>query len=196
MNGVRIAVVIAGLMAGASAASGETVTIFFDNGGDESGVTTRGTQEFSFKGSNWSGGVVETERTPPLYASGSFSYEIDAGGGMVTFDEPVDSAVFFFVHGSGFAAGSATALNASGETLGTVDSLLASSFAAPGNFVTLDPTGPISRIEFTGGVVDNFTYSTIDIPVPAASTWGLVIMTLLIATTGTLLVVRGRRVVS
>ena len=61
----------------------DPVTIRFDNGGDEAGVTPPGTTSFSFMGSNWSGGQVATEAILPLYASGSFSYEIEGMGGEV-----------------------------------------------------------------------------------------------------------------
>ena len=142
----------------------QTVVIRFDNTGEESGITRRGTNEFSFMGSNWTGGVVDTEAITPLYASGSFSYEIGVGGGEVTFATPVDSVEFFFVHGFGFARGTATAFNANGN-IASATSHQATFFGDPNNFLSFDPEEPIVRIEFTGGVIDNFTFTTLpDLP--------------------------------
>ena len=87
---------------GSQVVAQDTVTIFFDNIGDELGVTPRLTTDFSFMGSNWTGGIVEREGIPALYASGAFSYEVLDGGGQVTFDSPVDSVNFFYVHGAGY----------------------------------------------------------------------------------------------
>ena len=44
----------------------EDVTVFFDGTGAEDGVTERGTEEFSFRGSNWSGGggKIHPARSP------------------------------------------------------------------------------------------------------------------------------------
>jgi len=71
-----------------AAAAGAQVTVNFDNGGAESGITTPGTRDFSFMGSTWSGGIVATERIFPLYASGSFSYEVEDGEGSVSSRRP------------------------------------------------------------------------------------------------------------
>lgn len=138
-----------------------TVTIFFDGEGDEIGITDPGTTDFSFMGSNWTGGIVDSAGILPLYASGSFSYHIDPAGGEVTFDEPMDSVEFFFVHGFGFLAGTATAFDADDNPIGEVDSNKATEFADPANFVALDPDAAIARIEFSGGVIDNFTFTTL-----------------------------------
>lgn len=140
-------------------ASSQEITIFFDGSGAEEGITERGTTSFSFMGSNWSGGVVETEGILPLYASGEFSYEIVSGNGTVTFDQPIDSVRFFYVHGFGFDMGTATAFDAGDDAIGSADSLVATNFADPANFVTIDPAAPIRRIEFSGGVIDNFSYT-------------------------------------
>ena len=143
----------------------ETVVIRFDNGGAESGITRRGVNEFAFRGSNWSGGIVDTEAITPLYASGSFSYEIGPGGGGVTFDTAVDSVEFFFVHGFGFAGGTATAFNANGNSIASGTSNQATFFGDRNNFLSLDPEEPIVRIGFTGGVIDNFSFKPLpDLP--------------------------------
>lgn len=146
-----------------------TTTIFFDGVGAEDGITEPGTTDFSFAGSNWTGGIVATEGSPPLYASGSFSYEIPSGTATVTFDEPIDSVDFFYVHGFGFNEGDAVALDADSNILGIVSSNLATNFGAPANFESLDPSTPIASIEFSAGVVDNFTFTT----VPEPATLGL-----------------------
>ena len=120
----------------------ETVTLRFDISGAESGVTTRGTRTFSFMGSNWNGGVVNSRGVFPLYASGTFSYEIDAAGGQVTFDDPVDSARFFYVHGFGLPSGTATAFNSEAQPVASANSRQATSFGDSSNFVLLDSGSP------------------------------------------------------
>ncbi|MFQ5502418.1 MAG: PEP-CTERM sorting domain-containing protein [Phycisphaerae bacterium] len=155
---------IAVLSFGALASGQVTTTLFFDNSGAEFGITPPGTTTFSFAGSNWSGGVVATEFIPPLYASGQFSYEIGLGGGQVSFDTPVNSVNFFFVHGFGFGAGTATAFDSSNNSLGSVNSNPASFFGDPGNFFTIDPATPIDHVDFSGAVIDNFTFTTIPEP--------------------------------
>ena len=143
---------------GSQVVAQDTVTIFFDNIGDEFGVTPRLTADFSFMGSSWTGGIVEREGIPALYASGAFSYEVLGGGGRVTFDSPVDSVNFFYVHGSGFAEGQAVAYNASNTPIAMGDRVLAS--GAGEKFLTFDPSDSIVRVEFTAGVVDSFSFTT------------------------------------
>lgn len=138
--------------------AGAQITLLFEGTGAENGVTEPGAREFSFMGSTWSGGIVRTERIPALYASGSFSYEIGSGGGAVVLTPPSGSVRFFYVHGFGFAAGTATARNDAGDVIGMASSLQASFFGAPGNFVSIEPAEPIARIDFSAGVIDNFTF--------------------------------------
>jgi len=152
---VFLGAVVAGLASPGSQA--QPVTINFDNSGDEAGITTPGTENFEFMGSSWSGGVIRTEGVPALYASGAFSYEVLDGPAMVVFDQPAEGIEFFFVHAAGIPAGIATALDAGGDALATVDSNAATQFGAPANFVSFD--GAVSAIEFTGGAIDNFTYT-------------------------------------
>lgn len=166
-------ILIASLYLSATSAVAQ-VTLLFDGSGPERGVTAPGTRDFSFMGSTWTGGIVRTEGILPLYASGSFSYEIDAGGGAVTFDTPVASATWFYVHGFGFAAGTATAFDAGGTVVAAVQSRSATAFADPANFVTVSPEAPITRIEFSAGVIDNFSFVTAAVeptatPTPRAS---------------------------
>ena len=145
----------------APATAQTTVTIFFDGEGDELGITDPGTTDFSYQGSNWTGGIVVTTGLLPLYASGAFSYHIDRAGGEVIFDEPVDSVDFFYVHGFGFPEGTATAFDADDNPIGEVDSNEATFFADPANFEVMDPDEGIVRIEFTGAIIDNFTFTTL-----------------------------------
>ena len=189
-NSGRLFTLLGTLLAAANVTTAQTTTtIFFDGTGAEAGITTPGTTDFSFMRSNWSGGVVSTEFITPLYASGDFSYEIDVMGGVVTFDDPVDSVDFFFVHGFGFSAGTATAFDGSGTPIGSVNSNAATVFAAPSNFVMLDPSEPIARIEFSGAVIDNFSYTISPLPptVPAVSEWGMGIMLLFVVASATLI---------
>jgi len=144
------------------------VTIFFDNGGAESGITAPGTTEFSFMGSDWEGGIVRTERVPRLYASGSFSYEVPDGPARVSFDPLIESATFFYVHDSGFAPGAATAFAMDGQEIARADSSEATRFGDPANFVTLQGSAAIARIEFSAGVIDNFTFAVAAEPTATA----------------------------
>jgi len=153
---------LVGIVISGAAAAQSPVTIRFDNSGEEAGITTAGTSEFSFMGSNWSGGTVASVGVPALYASGAFSYQIDSGNAMVVFDQPVEAIEFFYVHGSGLPSGVATALNADGIELASVSSNEATSFAAPANFVSFETTEPVSAIEFSGGVIDNFSFTESD----------------------------------
>jgi len=141
---------------GPAAAGGNTFTLEFDGG--EPGISS-GSEMFSFEGSNWEGGVVGTRGRPALYASGAFSYEFDENSGSVTFDSGVDSVEFFFVDGQGVSPGTATAFSSSDTMLGSVSSNTATTFGDPQNFETLDPAEPIARIAFSGGDVDNFTFT-------------------------------------
>lgn len=153
------AIVLVVALVARKARAQEEVTIRFENSGEEQGITTPGAREFSFAGSNWSGGVVDTAGILALYASGSYSYHLEGGAGSVTFDEPVDSVRFFFVHGFGISAGTATAFDAEGNELASAPSFAATVFNDPDNFVELDPEEPIARVAFTSGVVDDFTFA-------------------------------------
>ncbi len=141
----------------AAAIAQETVTIFFDNSGAEAGVTPSGTSTFSFMGANWEGGSVVTLFNPPLYASGSFSYIVQGGSASVTFDVPVTNVRFFFVQSGG--ANTATALAADGSVLGTANSNPPTTPGDPNNFVEISSTQLIDSIEFSGGVIDNFSFT-------------------------------------
>lgn len=169
-----LAVLAAALTGTAAMAGGETHTIFFDNGGEEEGVTFLGATDFSIFGSNWSGGFVGFSGNTELYASGLSSYHVADGFAQVTFDIPIVSANFFFVHGAGTVAGTANAFDGDGGLLGSIDSNNATFFGDPANFVTFDFEDPISSITFDsedagdGPVIDNFMFTTIPAPAGVA----------------------------
>ena len=144
------------LLLSGGAAAQESVTINFEGLGDQPGS---GDTDFSFMGSNWSGGEVETQGLAQLYSSGAFAYHPEPNA-TVTFDEPIDRVEFFWVHGGSAAPGTATAFNGSGDMLGSVDSNEATFFNDPANFETFDPSDAIARIEFSNGVIDDFTFVT------------------------------------
>ncbi|MEM7166485.1 MAG: hypothetical protein AAF581_13550 [Planctomycetota bacterium] len=128
--------------------------ILFDNSGSETGVTTPGTSDFAFLGSNWSGGTVATAMNPPLYASGAFSY-MSGMSGQVVFDGSATLARFFYVSAT---PATATAYAADGSVLATVEAGPPTVFAAPENFRILVAAQPMQRIEFAGGVIDSFSF--------------------------------------
>jgi hypothetical protein len=136
-------------------------TILFDNTGDEVGVTPPGTTSFSHFGSNWSGGTVTTTTISPLPSQGPGAYVFSAGGGMVTFDRPITQAEFFFVHQAGQGPFTARAFDASNAQVGTTVSSnpVSNPMAAQDNynFEVLNGAA-ITRIEFSGGHVDNFFF--------------------------------------
>ncbi len=145
-----------------SASEATSVTIFFDNEGPEEGITPLGTTEFSFMGSNWTGGVIHSG--VPI---SPFVYFVH-GHASVTFDDPVDSVEFAFDHIGVFAQ--AFAFDAEGNRLGQ-------SFR--GLPVRFDFEAPIARIEFTGGFIDDFTFTLV--PEPAAGALVAIGATLLAA---------------
>ena len=148
------------LVASRSVHAQETFQINFDGTGAENGITEQGTTEFSIFGSDWSGGTVMTVGVPSFYASGSSAYHM-SGTATVAFDEAVDSATFFFVHGGFEGPFTATAKDMGGGTLEMVSSLESTNFGDPANFVTLDPGADIASVEFSGGHIDNFSFTTI-----------------------------------
>lgn len=154
--------VLGGLMVGGcdilASETGGTTRLYFENTGSEEGITMPGANTFSVAGSNWTGGVVATEGLPQLYASGVYGYEVRSGVARIWFDTPVSSVLFFYVHGVIVGPGTATAYDDQGQVLGTVTSRSASDFADPANFVQMKYGTPIAEIEFTGGVIDNFSY--------------------------------------
>jgi hypothetical protein len=75
-------------------------------------------------------------------------------------------ASFHFVHQSGQTPFTATAFDANGNSLGTVSSNLADDYNDPDNFefFSVNPATPITRIQFSGGHVDNFEFRALAVP--------------------------------
>ncbi|MCH7596123.1 MAG: hypothetical protein IID35_06140 [Planctomycetes bacterium] len=113
-------------------------------------------------------------------------------GGKAAFNDTwqydVASQVWSPAQASDFAPGTATAFDSTDAPIASINSNLATVFGDPNNFVTLDPRNPIVRIEFFGGVIDNFSFS--EAAIPAVSTYGVGTMTLLVLTAGTLVLRR------
>jgi hypothetical protein len=153
--------------------AGLEATILFDNAGEEAGITPVGTTNFSYLGTNWTGGTVTATGTSPLASSGSSAYVFGAGGGQVTFDTPINTAMgsvgFYFVHADGQTPFTATAFDANNVVLRAVTSNLATQYNSPDNFEFFDtPAAPITasiaRIEFSGGYIDNFFFRAAPVP--------------------------------
>lgn len=143
--------------------------INFDDGPNERGITPAGTTDFSHQGSTWSGGEVVQGISTVMGSFDNGIYLVNNGIAEVVFDNPVNAVSFYFVHGLGVAAGTATAFDDNGSTLGSVDSGLATTFADPGNFKTLDFANPIKRITFSNGIVDSFDFRPYDFQVTTDS---------------------------
>jgi len=150
-------VLLLGVVSATPAAFGqETFFINFDSGLPGNG------EPFSTMGSNWDGGFVGTQSVTAWYASGVQSFHVTADVANITFDAPVDRVEFFYVHDvTFFPPGTATAFDGADNAIGSVDSNNATGFGAPENFVTIDPVEPIARIEVTGGIIDNFEFTTL-----------------------------------
>ena len=171
-------------------------TIFFDGEGPEEGITGPGVESFSFMGSTWNPGagssIVEVADSA-WNASGEFAYQIFSTdlGAFVTFDKPVGSVEFFYVH-SDLGFGHAIIYDTRMNLLGIFESNPPTFFGDPDNFIIFDPPEPIGSINLISGIVDNFTFTTLQDPmsVPTASEWGVVLMSLLLLTFGTIVLSR------
>lgn len=115
------------------------------------------------QGSAWSGGVISELENSKLRASGKNAYVISGASGRAVFGRPVNNVRFFFVHGDGIPAGTATAFNADGRVLATANSKAATSFGDSRNFVRFRTSEPISAIEFSGGAVDAVTADAFEV---------------------------------
>jgi hypothetical protein len=133
-------------------------TILFDNTGNETGITPPGTTTFSYVGTNWSGGTVTTTGATPVASSGTAAYAFGPSGGQVTFTTPITLASFHFVHQAGQGPFTATFRDANGTAIHTVTSNAADDYNDPDNFEVYFQGTPVSRIDFTGGHVDNFEF--------------------------------------
>lgn len=156
---------IAGMTNPASA-----VTILFDGG--EAGVLPNTTLDFSFGGSNWVGGEARAGIDLALYKSAPGAYLFTGDGArQITFDQGVTSVTMVFMHGGsfqgGFAEATATAYGAGDVVIETLDSVVAAASSTP--FVSFATDQAILRIEFSGGVVDNFAYEAAPVPEPGVA---------------------------
>ena len=140
--------------------SSVTTTIDFDGTGAESGITGAGVTSFTYQGASFSGGTIFAASQSALLASGALAYNATSGSAQVNFSLPISSVTFFYVSGDGFAAGTATAFGPDGTNLGSVNSKTVTTKDDPNNFVTLTFAEPIAQITFSGGVVDNFSFTT------------------------------------
>ncbi len=166
-------------------------TILFDGEGPEEGITGLGVEPFSFMGSNWdpgAGAAIVEAADPAWNASGEFAYQIFSSdvGAFVTFDEPVHSIDFFYVH-SDLGAGHAIVYDTEFNLLGSFESHPPTFFGDPVNFISFSSPMPIGSINLISGIVDNFTFTTLQggLPVPTASEWGVISMSLVLLACGT-----------
>ena len=143
----------AGSVQTSPSATSVTNTINFDNLGG--GVTSFTSQSASF-----SGGTTFAASQSALLASTPLAYNATSGSAQVNFSLPISSVTFYYVSGDGFAAGTATAFGPDGSTLGSVNSNAVTTYDDPKNFVTMSFAEPIAGITFSGGVIDNFSFTT------------------------------------
>jgi hypothetical protein len=184
---IQLAAVVLMLLVPFRVAVGQTV-VNFDGVGGQPG---NGETDFSFGGANFTGGQVQTLFVPPLYSSGSFSYHVVVAPGdtddvVITFDEPMDSVNFFFVHSGLIQPGTARAFDAGNNEIGSANSLLATVFNDPANFVTIDPVAPIAKVTMDEGAVDDFAFTALP-PAPTLPAWGVIAMALGLGAAGFLL---------
>jgi hypothetical protein len=166
--------------------------ILFDNGGAEMDVTAPGTTDFSFRGSNWTGGEVATDVDTALFSSGSHGYAFGSEG-EVTFDVPVLGVEFYFVHQSGEDQQTATAYDADENVIATWDSFEATEYNDPDHFISQNFGTAITRIEFSGGNVDNFYFrnQTVGLTFDVDQDTGVVTVTPPAGFTGTMAILIG-----
>lgn len=122
--------------------------------------TQSGSTQFSEGGANFQGGEISVLGDSRLYASGSFSYVLGNNPGTITFDNPATSVQFFYVSQSTAGAFTAEAFDSQGNSLGSVSSNAPTSFGDPANFVSFESGVAIARIQLSGGIIDNFSFST------------------------------------
>jgi len=116
----------------------------------------KGDTDFFFKDVHFVGGIVGTQFMPPLYCSGSNSYEVDADqAATITFPEPFARAKIYFSNKADTDSGTVTAVLANGEELRTVTSLVPEQRCDPDNFVifedTNDPLIGITELRLQAG---------------------------------------------
>ena len=142
----------------------QSTTVFFDGEGPEKGITVPGACCFTYAGAEFFGfeGVFDP-LNPALTASGDFSYRVVGSdlGLIITFDEPVDSVSFFFVHDPTEAVliGFGFLLDSLGTTIDSFESHAATTPGDPENFIFSDPAEPVHSMRLFGlaAYVDNLT---------------------------------------
>jgi hypothetical protein len=133
------------------------------------------TMNFSNSGANFSGGESLAFGDSKFYASPPAAYAFastvttNPNTKEITFDDSgINFVRFFFVHGEGTTGSTpavaippatAEAFDAFDVSLGIVNSQLATVQGATNNYVTFSTGVPIARIAFTGGVIDDITFS-------------------------------------
>jgi glucose/arabinose dehydrogenase len=107
------------------------------------------TDPFTVSGIAFAGGIAGTQFSPPLYSSGTRSFEVASGAtATITFAQPVARVRFFFVHRATATAGSVRAFDADNNLLlGPISSNAATIFGDPANFVTLQEGFPVTGIK-------------------------------------------------
>jgi hypothetical protein len=184
---IQLAAVVLMLLVPFRVAVGQTV-VNFDGVGGQPG---NGETDFSFGGANFTGGQVQTLGLPAFYSSGSFSYHVvlapgDTDDVVITFDQPVDSVTFFFVHGGLILPGTARAFDGGNNEIGSAGSLQTTFFNDPANFVTIDPTAPITKLTIDEATIDDFAFTALP-PAPTLPAWGVIAMALGLGAAGFLL---------
>ncbi len=117
-----------------------------------------GSTAFTLNGASFSGGEVVSRGFGPAYASAPAAFVPGPGGATITFDTPAEQVRFFFNHLPGDAPGTATAYDADGNAIATVQSNEATFLGDPGNFVTLSGKQRIARVVINGAMIDNVTF--------------------------------------
>lgn len=160
---IKKALAITGALLIAGSAFGGDAFIDFSNINTSSTEGSSASSAVRLGSMTWSGGQIAESSNPNLRSAGFAALEVTDGPASVVFDRPVGGVRFFFVHGEGIPAGTATALSADGKVLGTFKSREASTFGDSRNFVRFQSKQPISAIEFSGGVIDSFQTESFDV---------------------------------
>lgn len=137
--------------------SPKSITVHFDNLGDEKDISVPGTTEFEFMDTKWQGGVVTTTLPPAFVASGEGAWLMAPGGSDVTLGRPVLGASFFFVHGPGEVPATVTFFDEAGTSIDTISSRVVTFPGDRSRFVTINFPRDAVTMFISGGVMDAFT---------------------------------------
>lgn len=152
----RVLVTAASALLLAASAFGGDAFVDFSNVNAGLDEASRDTTVVRSNQMTWHGGRVAESANPALRSAGFAGLEVTSGSASVVFDRPVSGVRFFYVHGQGIPAGTATALSADGNVLGTFKSREATTFGDSRNFVRFESKQPIAALEFSGGSIDSF----------------------------------------